>query len=181
MGAAERPPRVRQTWGRSVPCQPCPHHSPSFLADPTIGHRESATPSSEVTVEPTLRPSTSLFSVLCGCFGPVFGWVPGSPGPARWRGRLQAAQGRPHGILPEEDFPAHPQPPAGPAGFGEGGLGHHQPPSLNWATNLQLQSQEAPERLCGPPHSDEAQPGRLRGRRWAVLPRSHQRPLRFGI
>lgn len=54
------------------------------------------------------------------------------------------------------------QPSAGPAGFGEGGLGLLQPLSLNWATNLQLQNGEAPERLCGPVHGGEGQPGRLR-------------------
>ncbi|XP_059001371.1 putative C-type lectin domain family 20 member A [Mustela lutreola] len=118
--------------------------------DPSIGHRKSAplssafhASSSEATVEPTLRPSTSLFSVLCGLFGPVLGF------------RVTCMQQ--HGVGPmgasqKRIFQPTFQPSAGPAGFGEGGLGLLQPPSLNWATNLQLQNGEAPERLCGPVH-----------------------------
>ncbi|XP_048968932.1 putative C-type lectin domain family 20 member A [Canis lupus dingo] len=54
--------------------------------DPSIGHRESAAlypsfigPSSDVTMEPTLRPSISLLPIPCRCFGPVLSWVPGPP------------------------------------------------------------------------------------------------------
>lgn len=52
-----------------------------------------------------------------------------------------------HGVGPmgpsQEDFQPTFQLSAGPAGFGEGGLGPLQPSSLNWATNLQLQNREA--------------------------------------
>ena len=42
-------------------------------------------------------------------------------------------RGGDHGPLMERDFPG---PPNLLGQFGGGGLGHHQPPSLNWTTGL---------------------------------------------
>ncbi|XP_053065134.1 putative C-type lectin domain family 20 member A [Acinonyx jubatus] len=90
--------------------------------DPSVGHRESTAlqpsfhaPSSEVAVETMRRPSTCLFSVLCGCFGPVLGWVPRPQG-------LRAGEVTcmPRGIRPEEDFPDHPHPLQGQLGLEKG-------------------------------------------------------------
>lgn len=91
-----------------------------------------------------------------------------------------ATQGGPHGILPEEDFPAHPL--QGQVGLEKWGFSYHQPP-LNWATNLQLQGGRL-KRGCVPPPTPQVMKASLgtEGRTPGSAPeKSSERALRFSI
>lgn len=186
MGAAECPPCETDLGGALSHVSPALTTLFTYLQTPPLG-----TGNPPLSLQAfTLPPQKWLWSQRSGqvhpcflfCVGALDLFLAGSRGPQGLRGGEVACMQQ-HGVGPMASsqkgiFQSTFQPPAGPAGFGEGRLGHHQPPSSIWATNLQLQSQEAPERLCAPPRGGgEGQTGRLWGLCWAVLLRSPQRGL----
>lgn len=160
--------------GAGVP----PHSLPVFTCrplswTPAVGSTPPAYPHSLLGSDRGEDAQTRYAPVFCSVRvrGLILGWILGSPESGSGEGGLKAAaQGGSHGSSqgawerPEKRWAnwmatkghLHTrrgislcQHPAGELGSGEGGLGHRQPPSLNWATELAVPGPGGQERLCG--------------------------------